>query len=186
MAIYHLTTKPISRSAGRSAVHCAAYRSAEKLNDQRLQQTFDYTRKGGVVHREILAPDNAPTWAKVRERLWNEAEAAEKRKDARVAREIEIALPQELSLDQQKELVRGFVRDVFVSQGMIADAAIHEPHTKQADKRNPHAHIMLTTRSVGPEGFGLKVTAWNRKDLLLDWRKQWTVHANHGLELGRP
>jgi len=80
--------------------------------------------------------------------------------------------------------VRGFVRDVFVSQGMIVDAAIHEPHTKQADKRNPHAHIMLTTRSVGPEGFGLKVTAWDRKDVLLDWRKQWAEHANRGLELG--
>lgn len=178
MAIYHLSAKVVGRSSGRSATGSAAYRAGQEIVDERTGLVHDYTRKGGVDHVEILAPDHAPEWAKDRATLWNEVEKAEKRKDAQLYREVEVALPRELSPEEMQELVRGFAREQFVERGMVADVAYH--HLKED---NPHAHIMLTTREITPEGFGQKNRDWNRKESLKEWRGAWQVHANKSLEL---
>ena len=108
--------------------------------------------------------------------LWNAVEHSEKRKDSQVAREVEVALPTELTLDQQRELVRSFARSQFVDAGMVADIAIHH-----AKGENPHAHILLTMRDIGPDGFGQKNRSWNDKALLQNWREAWEVQTNQAL-----
>ena len=181
MAIYHFDASVISRSKGRSATAAAAYRTAEVINDHRTGEVHDYTRKGGVLHTEIIAPDNAPAWVHDRSALWNAVEDAERRKDAQVAREVRVALPSELTTEQNADLVRAFVQEQFVARGMIADVALHAPG-REGDQRNHHAHIMLTTREVGPEGFGAKNRDWNAKELLVSWRGSWAEHVNDTLE----
>jgi len=181
MAIYHFDTSVISRSKGRSATAASAYRTAEVIKDHRTGEVHDYSRKGGVLHTEIIAPDNAPAWVHDRSLLWNAVEDAERRRDAQVAREVRVALPSELTTEQNADLVRAFVREQFVARGMIADVALHAPG-REGDQRNHHAHIMLTTREVGPEGFGAKERDWNAKDLLVDWRQSWAEHVNDTLE----
>lgn len=181
MAIYRFSAQMISRSAGRSSVAASAYRSGSELIDQRTGTVHDYRRKGGVVHSEIIAPDAAPQWATERARLWNEVETTEKRKDAQLARDVELALPRELTTVQQVELVREFVQEQFVNDGMVADVAIHDPLASDG-QRQPHAHVMLTTRQIGPDGFGPKARQWNDKEKLEAWRSQWAVHVNRALE----
>ena len=181
MAIYHFDASVISRSKGRSATAASAYRTAEVIKDHRTGEVHDYTRKSGVLHTEIIAPDNAPAWAHDRSSLWNAVEDAERRKDAQVAREVRVALPSELTTEQNADLVRAFVQEQFVARGMIADVALHAPG-REGDQRNHHAHIMLTTRAVGPDGFGAKERDWNAKDLLVDWRGSWAEHVNDTLE----
>src|SRR5713226_3188311 len=176
MAIYHFTAKVISHSHGRSAVAAAAYRSGSRFHDQRQELSFDYTHKTEVVHSEILLPEEAPEWMADRERLWNAVEAGEKRKDAQLAREVEFALPLELSREQGIQLARDFVRDAFVERGMIADLNVHW------DPDNPHVHVMLTMREVGENGFGGKVTEWNKTELLQQWRTRWEEMANERLQ----
>ena len=112
MAIYHLSVKPISRSSGRSATASAAYRAAARIDDQRTGQVHDYTRKGGVESADIVLPNHAPAWANDRAALWNAAELAEKRKDACVAREYEVALPAELSPAERRRLAVDFAQDM--------------------------------------------------------------------------
>lgn len=177
MAIYHLSAKPISRATGRSATGAAAYRAGETITDERTGLVFDYGKKRGIDHSEIMAPANAPEWAHDRAKLWNSVEHSEKRKDSQVAREVEVALPAELNLDQQRELVRSFARSQFVDAGMVADIAIHH-----AKGENPHAHILLTMRDIGPDGFGQKNRSWNDKALLQNWREAWEVQTNQALE----
>jgi len=177
MATYHFSAKMMSRSAGRSSVAAAAYRSAELITDQRQGLEHDYSRRSGVLHTEIMAPPEAPEVLRSRVTLWNVVEVAEKRKDAQLAREVVVALPHEVSDGQRLELVRGFAKTAFVDRGMIADIAIHAPG-KEGDQRNHHAHIMLTTRSVGAEGFGGKDRSWNDKALLKEWREDWAEHVN--------
>ena len=177
MAIYHLSAKPISRATGRSATGAAAYRAGETITDERTGLVFDYGKKRGIDHSEIMAPANAPEWAHDRAKLWNAVEHSEKRKDSQVAREVEVALPTELNLDQQRELVRSFARSQFVDAGMVADIAIHH-----AKGENPHAHILLTMRDIGPDGFGQKNRSWNDKALLQNWREAWEVQTNQALE----
>jgi Ti-type conjugative transfer relaxase TraA len=176
MAIYHLSAQILSRKAGRSAVAAAAYRASENLYDEHVGKTFDYTRKGGVEYSEILAPPESPSWVYDRQSLWNAVEKIENRKDAQLAREIEIGLPVELSQEQQVALLRAFAKDTFVSQGMVADVALHLDNEK-----NPHAHVMLTTRSISPDGFGLKRRDWNARTELLSWREGWANTANEHL-----
>jgi len=178
MAIYHLSAKIISRSTGRSATGAAAYRSGSEIVDERTGLVHDYTRKGGVDGTALMAPAGAPEWATDRARLWNEVEQIEKRKDAQVAREIVVAIPRELGREKMAELVTGFAQDQFVKKGMVADVAFHH-----LDSENPHAHIMLTTRTIGPDGFGQKAREWNDKALLEQWRQQWEQHANKALEM---
>ena len=181
MAIYRFSAQMISRSSGRSCVAAAAYRSGSELVDERTGTVHDYRRKGGVVHSEIVVPVGAPQWATERARLWNEVETTEKRKDAQLARDVELALPRELTTAQQIELVRQFVREQFVDAGMVADLAIHDPLASDG-QRQPHAHVMLTTRPIGPKGFGAKAREWNDKERLEGWRAQWAAHVNRALE----
>jgi len=176
VAIYHLSAKVVSRSKGQSVVAAAAYRASESLEDDRYGVTHDYTRKEGVEHSEILLPVGAPAWMADRQRLWNQVEATERRKDAQLARELEIGLPLELTHDENVALVRDYVRQTFVDKGMVADFSVHED-----DPNNPHAHVLLTMREVTPEGFGQKVRAWNAKADLLKWREVWAETANEHL-----
>lgn len=182
MAIYRFSAQVIGRSSGRSATAAAAYRAGVEILDERTGISHDYTRRSGVDETLILAPESAPSWAQDRAALWNAVESAEKRKDAQLCREVQLALPCELSADQRRALVVGFVRDQWVSRGMVADVALHAPD-REGDTRNHHAHVMLTMRSVGPEGFGPKVREWNDKALLESWREAWQLHANRALEL---
>src|SRR5229473_2698522 len=175
MAIYHFQVKIISRSQGRSAVAAAAYRSASEIHDQRQGQSFDYSDKPNVVHSEIFSPTNAPAWVHDRESLWNAVETGEKRKDSQVAREVEFAIPQELSQAEGIALAREFVQREFVAHGMVADLNVHW------EEDNPHAHVMLTMREVSEQGFGRKVTEWNRVELLKAWREHWADLANEHL-----
>ncbi len=177
MAIYHFSAKVISRASGSSALASAAYRSASRLHDQRLDRHHDFSNKAGVVHSEVMLPDGAPEHLSDRERLWNEVEAAELRKDAQLAREIEFAIPREMTKEQGIELARDFVRDEFVDRGMIADINVHCDIGADGLAK-PHAHVMLTMREVGEDGFGKKNRDWNRTDLLEKWRERWSEHVN--------
>jgi ATP-dependent exoDNAse (exonuclease V) alpha subunit len=183
MAIYRFSAKVIGRSSGRSATAAAAYRAGAELRDERTGQEHDYTRRQGVLHSEIIAPDNAPEWMKDREQLWNAVEAAERRKDAQLSREVQLALPHQLTDDQRRELVRDFVKDEFAARGMVADVCIHAPDAK-GDDRNHHAHVMLTMRSLTDTGFGNKERAWNDEKLLEHWRESWGQSVNQALERG--
>jgi ATP-dependent exoDNAse (exonuclease V) alpha subunit len=177
VAIYYLNVQIIGRSAGRSATGAAAYRVGERIHDERTGQTYDYTRRRGDIETEILAPAGAPAWVQDRAELWNRVEKAERRGDAQLCREIVVAIPLELDREQQRELVRAYVQEEFVSRGMVADVAIHR------NPGNPHAHIMLTMREIGPEGFSPKKNReWNRPELLERWREQWAVEVNRTLE----
>lgn len=181
MAIYHLSAKVISRAGGRSSVAAAAYRTAGRLRDVRQGLEHDYSRKGGVVHAEILAPENAPDWMRDRDQLWNAIEAVEKRRDAQLAREIEVALPRELDQGARLDLLHSFVQREFVDRGMIADVAIHEGRARDGYGQ-PHAHVMLTMRELTGAGFGKKDRSWNAPDLLMGWREAWARDANTALE----
>ena len=177
VAIYHFSAKVISRSTGRSAVAAAAYRSASRLIDERTEQPFDYRRKSGVLHSEILLPDGAPDRWSDRQALWNEVEWGEKRKDAQLAREIEFALPREMKSDDAIELARAFVEREFVRRGMVADLNIH-CDIREDGLPKPHAHVMLALREVGADGFGAKARDWNSTALLEHWREAWAEHVN--------
>jgi len=160
MAIYHLSIKIISRGKGKSAVAAAAYRAGDKITNDYDGITHDYTRKGGVVHTEILLPDHAPREYSDRSVLWNAVEQIEKNKNAQLAREIELALPVELSAGQNLTLVREYCQRHFVSAGMYADVCIHDKNDG-----NPHAHIMLTMRPIEQNG---KWGAKSKKEYILD------------------
>lgn len=177
MAIYHFSAKIISRSTGRSAVAAAAYRSASRLFDERTEQPFDYSRKSGVLHSEILLPDGALERWSDRQALWNEVEWGEKRKDAQLSREIEFALPREMKPDDAIELARAFVEREFVRRGMVADLNVHCDIGEDGLPR-PHAHVMLALREVGADGFGAKARDWNSTALLEHWREAWAEHVN--------
>ncbi len=184
MAIYHFSAKVISRANGSSALASAAYRSASRLYDQRLDRHHDFTNKSGVVHSEVMTPQGASEELRNRESLWNAVEATEKRKDAQLAREIEFAIPRELDKSQSIELARDFVEREFVAKGMIADLNVHWDIGTDGQPK-PHAHVMLTMRAVDENGFGVKVREWNRTELLEHWREAWGTYVNeHLAELG--
>ena len=210
IAIFHCPIKIIQRSKGRSAVAAAAYRSGEKLINEWDGEIHDYTHKGGIVHREIMLPTHAPSEFSDRSTLWNSVEKIEKSSDAQLAREIEVALPVELSPAVQLALVRSYIKDNFVAAGMCADFAIHDKGTG-----NPHAHIMLTMRPIREDGsWGAKcrkvydldsqgqripdgkggwkshredTTDWNNRGNAEKWRAAWASYVNRALEAaGRP
>lgn len=151
MSIYHCSIKNISRSSGRSAVACAAYRSGEELEDLETGITHDYRKKTGIAFAEIFLCKNAPERFQNREELWNEVEKIEKAADARLAREIEVAIPRELSLEEMKNLVAGYAK-MLTEDGICVDAAIH------LKVGNPHAHLMCTTRKIKADG------TWDQKE----------------------
>ena len=205
IAIYHCNISIISRGKGKSAVAAAAYRSGEKLTNEWDGMTHDYTRKGGVVHTEIMLPPHAPPSFSDRSTLWNSVELYEKAGNAQLAREIDAALPIELSREEQIRLVREYCSSQFVSRGMCVDFAIHD-----TDKGNPHCHIMLTMRPLDERGtwtakskkeydldengerirlpsgryktHKVDLTGWNDKDNTLLWRKAWADFTNDFLE----
>jgi Ti-type conjugative transfer relaxase TraA len=180
MAIYHLHVKVIGRKFGSSAVASAAYRSASRLRDDRLERSHDFSNKRGVVHSEVILPEDAPEQWSDRERLWNDVEAFEVRKDAQLAREVEFALPREMTQAQGIELARDFVQSEFVDQGMIADLNVHWDMAEDGTPK-PHGHVMLTMRSVDENGFGPKVRNWNRTEMVERWRERWAELANERL-----
>lgn len=185
MSIYHLSVNVIGRAAGRSATGAAAYRAGVDIHDDRTNLDFNYSRRSGVASTTILLPENAPEWARDRSRLWNAAEAAENRKDSRVAREIVLALPSELPAEERQELAESFARELITQHGFAADVCIHEPD-KDGDERNHHAHILLSTRRLTAAGFGEKTTELDEKisgpKVIEDWRQKWETHANTALE----
>ncbi|WP_137803660.1 Ti-type conjugative transfer relaxase TraA [Caulobacter sp. 3R27C2-B] len=180
MAIYHFSVKVISRATGASAVASAAYRSASRLHDERLDRDHDFTNKSGVVHSEVMLPDGAPEHLSDRATLWNAVEAGEKRKDAQLSREVEFAIPREMDQAQSIELARDFVQREMVDRGMIADLNVHWDVGPDGLAK-PHAHVMLSMREVGEEGFGAKVRDWNRTELVEHWREAWADHVNERL-----
>ena len=205
IAIYHCNISIVSRGKGKSAVAAAAYRSGEKLTNEWDGMTHDYTRKGGVVHNEIMLPPHAPPSFSDRSTLWNSVELYEKAGNAQLAREIDAALPIELSREEQIRLVREYCSSQFVSKGMCVDFAIHD-----TDSGNPHCHIMLTMRPLDERGawaakskkeydldengerihlpsgryktHKVDLTSWNDKDNTLLWRKAWADYTNDFLE----
>lgn len=176
MAIYHCSVKVISRSQGRSSVGASAYRSGERLYNERDGLAHDYRNKQGIEHKEILTPSEAPEWVNDREKLWNKVEKTENRKDSQLAREVEVSLPVELNREKQIDLIRDYAK-TFTDKGMVADLAVHDK-----GDGNPHAHILLTMRPVDKEGFGNKAREWNSKEQLEQWREEWADKTNKHLE----
>lgn len=175
--IYHFSVQTIGRQQGRSSIAAVAYRQGLDIIDDRTGIRHNFTKKQGIDSGLILAPDGAPEWVFDHEKLWNAVEASETRVNSRMAREINIALPSSLDHDQKRELLREYVSATFVADGMVADIAFHD-----LDSKNPHAHLMLTTRTIGPDGFGKKDRDWDRKEILLLWREDWSAFANLALE----
>ena len=205
MAIFHMSFSNISAGKGRSAIASAAYRSGKKLFDQKEGRSYFYARSV-MPESFILTPKNAPEWASDRERLWNEVERKDRRANSRYAKEFNVALPVELSEDEQKELLTKYVQENFVDEGMVADVAIHRDHPD-----NPHAHVMLTNRPFNPDGtWGLKskrenildengnktytgnsrfprsrkvwLVDWDKKEKINQWRHNWAASVNQVLE----
>ncbi|AWW98169.1 MobQ family relaxase [Oenococcus oeni] len=205
MAIFHMSFSNISAGKGRSAIAGASYRSGEKLFDQKEGRSYFYARSV-MPESFILTPKNAPEWANDREKLWNEVERKDRRANSRYAKEFNVALPVELSEDEQKELLTKYVQEDFVDEGMVADVAIHRDHPD-----NPHAHVMLTNRPFNPDGtWGLKskrenildengnktytgnsrfprsrkvwLVDWDKKEKINQWRHNWAVSVNQVLE----
>lgn len=183
MAIFHCQAKSTSRGKGQSSVAAAAYRSGVRLTDERTGEVSDYSRKKGVEYSEIVTSEGVPQIE--RGDLWNMAEAAEKRKDAKTAREWELALPSELDERQRVELTREFAHALITRYGVAVDIAIHAPG-KEGDQRNHHAHLLSTTRTFGPEGLGEKTRILDSPRTsgpeIEHMRQQWGELCNSALE----
>lgn len=182
MAIYHLSVKSISRAAGRSAPGAAAYRAGVLLTDERTGERFDYRRRRGIMGAAVVLPPGAPAWD--RAALWNAAESAERRKDAKVAREVEIALPHELTRTHQRELAARFAVYLATRYRIAVDVAVHRP--TRGDRRNVHAHLLCTTRELGPDGLEAKVRALDVATSAAvhveEWRETWAQLVNDALK----
>ncbi len=211
MACYHFSLKPVSRGKGASAVAKAAYHSGERLSDSYYGNVHDYTKKAGIVYKEIFLPPHAPERLKDRETLWNEVEQIEKNKRAQLANNFEIALMNEFTMEENIMLAKIFVQEQFLARGMIADVAIHDPPRKPGEEPNPHIHVMCPMRPLNEDGtWGVKqkkvivldengqpvigsngkpkeraysVTGWNSKETLQEYRKAWADMVNEFAEL---
>lgn len=181
MAIYHLSVKTISRSAGRSATAAAAYRAGVRIEDERTGLVHDYRRRGGVVSADLVLPVGSPEWD--RAGLWNAAEQSEKRKNSTVAREFELALPCELNDAQRRELALGFAREIAGRHGVVVDVAIHSP--AHDGELNHHAHLLCSTRRLGADGFGQKSRELDDQKtgpaIVSEWRERWAMLTNAAL-----
>ena len=197
MALFHFHVGQVKRSAGQSAIESAAYRAGEKLYSEYYGQFSDYTRKGGVMHTEILLPPHAPREYADRQTLWNAVEDVERNKNAQLAYSFDIALQNEFTLDENIALARKFLLDNFVSRGMIADFAVHQPDRENGIS-NPHFHVMCPIRPLNPDGtWGAKqrrvyredgkfdavpTTDWGRPETLEAWREAWAALCNAKFE----
>lgn len=178
MAIYHLSFKLCKRSEGKSSVYLAAYQNRNKFTDNRTGAVWNYSKKEGFDGSLILAPPEAPGWlTESSEALWNEVERTERQRNGQTSRYFDVALPVELDNQQKKDLLIKYCQENFVNEGMIADIAFHDLNSK-----NPHAHVMLTMKNVGPEGFLTKNREWNDKKCLDAWRQNWEVITNAALK----
>lgn len=186
MASYHLSATIIGRSDGRSAIAAAAYRSGSVLTCPETGTVHDYERKGGVVTAFIVAPEDAPEWATDRAALWSAVHAKEARKNSQLARELTLALPNELPAAEAEALIRKWVTDECVSRGMIADVALHNPTPRPGQSWNQHVHIMLTMRALDAttaDGWAKgKARDWNAPETLEGWRASWAEAQNAALE----
>ena len=198
MALYHFHVGQVKRSAGQSAIESAAYRAGEKLYSEYYGQFSDYTRKGGVMHTEILLPPHTPREYGDRQTLWNAVEDAERNKNAQLAYSFDIALQNEFSIVENIALARQFLLDNFVSRGMIADFAVHQPDKKDGGITNPHFHVLCPIRPLNPDGtWGAKqrrvyrangkfdavqTTDWGKPETLEAWREAWAALCNTKFE----
>ena len=210
MALFHLNVKQIKRSQGQSAIASAAYRAGEKLSSEYYGEIADYTHKGGVICSEILLPDHVPREYADRETLWNTVEKVERGKNAQLAYSFDVALQNEFSMDENIALARQFLREHFVSRGMIVDFAVHLPDKEDGGIENPHFHIMAPIRPIEengkwgnkqkreyvldeygkriPDGKGdyvfnaVPTTDWGSPDTLEFWREQWANLCNSKFE----
>ena len=210
IALYHFCVKQIKRSAGQSAIAAAAYRVGERLYSDYYGEFSDYTRKGGVIYSEIILPPHAPPEYRDRATLWNAVERVERNKKAQLAYSFDIALQNELTTEENIELAREFVQQHFVSKGMIADFAIHQPDKSDGGIPNPHFHVLTTMRPINPDGtWGQKqkreylvdkngepvlnsignprfnavaTTDWHCPETLEAWRKAWCEMVNDAFE----
>ncbi|EKY3146581.1 MobA/MobL family protein [Cronobacter sakazakii] len=174
MAIFHLDFKIVKRSEGKSSVAKAAYHARTRITDERTGDTYDYSRRTDLCGHFILAPVNAPQHiVKDSTTLWNEVERVERQQNGQTARYFDVAIPAELNNDDKKRLVLEYCQKNFVDKGMIADIAFHD-----LDSDNPHAHVMLTLKTIGPEGFGKKERSWNDRIMSIFWRESWASMAN--------
>lgn len=181
MALYRLEMQNVSRANGVSSVAKAAYRHRSVMIDERTGEMHGEksANRDDLVYAEILAPDNTPDFLiKSSNKLWNFVEKTEKRKDARTAKEFKITLPTELSNEQNIALMKEFLLNHFVDKGIICDFVLHN----DKDNKNPHAHVMITTREITPNGFGKKVRSWDEEKTLHEWRKQWAKVQNKHLK----
>ncbi|ENC3009708.1 TPA: MobA/MobL family protein [Escherichia albertii] len=178
MAIFHLDFKIVKRSEGMTSVAKAAYHARTRITDDRIGETFDFSHRTDLHGHIILAPVSAPAHiVESSSALWNEVERVERQQNGQTARYFDVAIPVELSNDDKKKLVAEYCQKNFVDQGMIADIAFHD-----LDGKNPHAHVMLTLKTIGPEGFGKKDRSWNDKKIMLQWRESWATMSNSYLE----
>ena len=181
----HFHARMISRSnaGSKSAVGAAAYQARERIEARGL--VHDYTRRGDLVHKEILLPEGAPDWMRDRAALWDAAEDAADRSTrpdtAQTARAIDAALPRGLAREEQIELARDFAAEAFVARGMAVDMAIHDAPASDGG-RNAHVHYLVATREVTPDGFGGVNREWARAEVLREWRMEWEAAADLAME----
>jgi len=180
---YHLNVKVVSRGGGHSVIAKAAYNAREKILEQRTGETKDYTRAGDrPLWSGIFAGRDAPQWVQDRAQFWNEADRAEKRKDAQLAYNFIGSLPHQLTDQQREYIVKDFAREQFLRRGVVADVNIHRPDPK-GDDRNYHVHMLVTMREITPEGFGKRVLNWQDREQNLErWREKWAERGARELE----
>lgn len=177
MAIFHLEFKIVKRSEGMSSCRKAAYHARCKITDDRTGNTYDFSHRSDLFYHQILAPASAPAHIiESSTALWNEVEKVERQKDGQTARYFDVAIPCELNNEDKIKLVVEYCQKIFVDKGMIADIAFHD-----LDGTNPHAHVMLTLKSITADGFGKKERSWNDKKNVILWRESWSVIANRYL-----
>ncbi len=178
MAIFHLDFKIVKRSEGMTSVAKAAYHARTRITDDRIGETFDFSHRTDLHGHIILAPLSTPAHIiESSSALWNEVERVERQNNGQTARYFDVAIPVELNNDDKKKLVAEYCQKNFVDKGMIADIVFHD-----LDSKNPHAHVMLTLKTIGPEGFGKKDRSWNDKKIMIQWRESWATMSNSYLE----
>ncbi|EBZ2859120.1 conjugal transfer protein [Salmonella enterica subsp. enterica serovar Kibi] len=178
MAIFHLDFKIVKRSEGMTSVAKAAYHARTRITDDRIGQVFDFSHRTDLHGHIILAPVSAPAHiVESSSALWNEVERVERQNNGQTARYFDVAIPVELNNDDKKKLVAEYCQKNFVDKGMIADIAFHD-----LDSKNPHAHVMLTLKTITAAGFGKKDRSWNDKKIMLQWRESWATMSNSYLE----
>ncbi|EKR4495460.1 MobA/MobL family protein [Salmonella enterica] len=178
MAIFHLDFKIVKRSEGMTSVAKAAYHARTRITDDRIGETYDFSHRTDLHGHIILSPVSAPSHiVESSSALWNEVERVERQNNGQTARYFDVAIPVELSNDDKKKLVAEYCQKNFVDEGMIADIAFHD-----LDSKNPHAHVMLTLKTITATGFGKKDRSWNDKKMMLQWRESWATMSNSYLE----